>query len=357
MNQLLFDILPIDFILDRSKIFLNKNYQYVLGELKNYETTISFRQNILELEAMSLCNEIEDKPLNWYFLDVLRSLQIFQPDVTKVNLINNLFDEVKSSGSLDQISNYQYESNGFTYNIPLNLIDSLGLKYGNYNIFNNIEKYQNWESNFIKATEIIRSVNLQILYDINPLVKNILVIESKNNSHGSMSPKSLIGSIFLPDVHDSTLIAECMIHECLHQYLYRLEHVSSIFENSLGNEELYYSPWKDEPRPLNMVLHGAFVFTGVIMFYNELCKKDLPNKYIINFKERIVYRYMQVNIALNVLTHNNKFSKFGNDILQILRSYNDEIRNSEFYDTSLDVDTVLDHFSAFSNKDFTHVSI
>ena len=107
------------------------------------------------------------------------------------------------------------------------------------------------------------------------MVKNVLVIESKDDSHGSMSPKNIMGSVYLPDVEDSTLIAECFIHECLHQYLYRLDHVSSIFNNNEGNEELYYSPWKEEPRPLNMVLHGAFVFTGVMLFYHELCKKDL----------------------------------------------------------------------------------
>jgi HEXXH motif-containing protein len=124
------------------------------------------------------------------------------------------------------------------------LTEILELSYGNYKIFNKIYSYENWDSNFIKALEIIRSVNLQLLYKINPLVYNILVIESQDESHGSMSPKSLTGTIFLPDVEDSTLIAECFVHECLHQYLYRFEHVSSFFENKDGLDELYYKPWE-----------------------------------------------------------------------------------------------------------------
>ena len=97
-----------------------------------------------------------------------------------------------------------------------------------------------------------------------------------------MSPKSLIGTIYLPDVEDVTLIAECLVHECLHQYLYRIEFAGPLFLNNDGLEELYYSPWKDNPRPLIMVLHGAFVFSGVVMLYNELIEKDLPKNISIN---------------------------------------------------------------------------
>jgi len=172
-----------------------------------------------------------------------------------------------------------------------------------------------------------------------------------------MSPKSIMGSVFLPEIDDSTLISECFIHECLHQYLYRLEHVSNFFENNDGLEEFYYSPWKDEPRPLIMVLHGAFVFTGVIMFYIELSKKNLPTKFINLFKERIIYRYTQVNIAINVLKNNNKFTKFGNDIFEILESYIDEIAHSEYCDNSLQIDNVLEHYSKFSKKDYKHVTV
>lgn len=357
MKELLFDILPIDFVLEKSKNYLNKNYQFLIGELKQNKQYTNYEFYFIKLESLAVENKIEDSPINWFFLDVLRSLKLNLPDNNKNNLILNLFKKVTLGENEIGLLDYSFESNGFVYNIPLNLVNKLELTYGNYKIFNNIINYENWDTSFIKALEIVRSVNLQLLYDINPLVKNILVIESQGESHGSMSPKSIMGSVFLPEIDDSTLIAECFIHECLHQYLYRLEHVSNFFENRDGIDELYYSPWKDEPRPLIMVLHGAFVFTGVIMFYIELSKKDLPTKYLDTFKERIVYRYSQVNLALNVLSNNNKFTKFGNDIFDILRSYVDEIGNSEYFDNSIQIDSVLEHFSNYSKKDYKHVTI
>jgi hypothetical protein len=357
MKELLFDILPIDFVLERSKNYLNKNYQYIIGELKQNSQYTIYELYFKRLETLAEHNKIDDSPLNWYFLDVLRSLKLNIPDITKSNLILSLFKKVALGENEIGLSDFQFESNGFSYNIPLNLVDKLELKYGNNKIIKHITSYENWDSNFIKALEIVRSVNLQLLYDINPLVKNILVIESQGESHGSMSPKSIMGSVFLPEIDDSTLISECFIHECLHQYLYRLEHVSNFFENNDGLEEFYYSPWKDEPRPLIMVLHGAFVFTGVIMFYIELSKKDLPAKFINLFKERIIYRYTQVNIAINVLKNNNKFTKFGNDIFEILESYVDEIAHSEYCDNLLQIDNVLEHYSKFSKKDYKHVTV
>jgi hypothetical protein len=357
MKELLFDILPIDFVLERSKNYLNKNYQYIIGKLMQNSQYTIYEFYLKKLETLAEHNNIDESPINWYFLDVLRSLKLNMPDITKSNLILALFKKVVLGDNEIGLSDFQFESNGFNYNIPLNLVDKLELKYGNYKIINHITSYQNWDSYFIKALEIVRSVNLQLLYDINPLVKNILVIESQGESHGSMSPKSIMGSVFLPEIDDSILISECFIHECLHQYLYRLEHVSNFFENNDGLEEFYYSPWKDEPRPLIMVLHGAFVFTGVIMFYIELSKKDLPTKFINLFKERIFYRYTQVNIAINVLKKNNKFTKFGNDIFEILESYVDEIAHSDYCDNSLQIDNVLEHYSKFSKKDYKHANI
>ena len=58
MNQLLFDILPIDFILERSKNYLNKNYQYLIGELKDKSKVELFKNELLDLEKHALENNI-----------------------------------------------------------------------------------------------------------------------------------------------------------------------------------------------------------------------------------------------------------------------------------------------------------
>jgi hypothetical protein len=357
MKQLLFDILPLEFVLENSKIYLNKKYEYTLSKLNKEERSFLREVSLISLENKAKNNQIEDNPMSWYCLNVLQSLSLFKPALNKIDFIKIVIEQVDTGQNVLNISNYDYESNCFRYQIPVDLGRILGFNFDGINTLDEIEQYEKWEPSFIRALEIIRSINLQVLYDINPLISNILVIKTQGESHGSMSPKSLTGTVYLPELQDSTLIAECFVHECLHQYLYRLEHVSSLFLNNEGLNELYYSPWKNEPRSLIMVLHGAFVFTGVLMFYHELCHKDLPEKFIIVYKERIAYRCSQVRIALDVLASNNKLTKFGNDIVQILETQIIELKKSSFYDDSLEIDGVLDHLNKFSTKNYKHVSI
>ena len=118
--------------------------------------------------------------------------------------------------------------------------------------------------------------------------------------------------------------------------------------------ENYYSPWKDYPRPLIMVLHGAFVFTGVTMYYSELCRKELPKEYLNKFKQRIVYRKSQIIIALNVLKQNNSLSNLGNQIIQIL---DEKLYELNMFNNEVQIDNVLDHFNRFSLKNYKHVAV
>ena len=151
MNQLLFDILPIDFILERSKNYLNKNYQYLIGELKEKSKVELFKNQLIDLEKYAIENKIEDIPINWYFLDVLKSLLLFNPDENKIEFIKNLFKQVTLINNSLGITNLQFESNGFEYNIHLNLNDILGLHCGDHVVFNQNNQYHTWEPNFIKA--------------------------------------------------------------------------------------------------------------------------------------------------------------------------------------------------------------
>ena len=91
MNQLLFDILPIDFILERSKNYLNKNYQYLIGELKDkskVELVNMAYQEIIEYQ-----NSIRDSSeeiINFEY-------RIFGDEEKKVIGIKQRIDEIEES--------------------------------------------------------------------------------------------------------------------------------------------------------------------------------------------------------------------------------------------------------------------
>ena len=60
-------------------------------------------------------------------------------------------------------------------------------------------------------------------------------------------------------------VAEAVLHETMHLHLTLLEAVVDLVLP--GSSALYYSPWREEDRPVRGVLHGLFVFRAVHDFY------------------------------------------------------------------------------------------
>jgi HEXXH motif-containing protein len=89
--------------------------------------------------------------------------------------------------------------------------------------------------------------------------------EPKN--HHSFSLSRQIGVIYLSEAYHDLRLAEALIHEYHHNELYLLMEVEPLLEERPG--ELFYSPWRADPRPLTGLLHALHVFTGVVDFYRR----------------------------------------------------------------------------------------
>lgn len=360
MNYLLLDILDISFSKEKSRIYLNKSIYYLSVAIKKNNSSLN--GNLVDtLISRSENNLISNTYLSWYANSLLRSISNEKViDVKGIEyaevILSELINENRGEENLG-INYLHYESNNFKYYVPINLPEILRMKFGDWKEFESSIKYDQWEINFSKSIELIEKINPELITSINLLIENILVVYSQDNSHGSMSPKNIIGTVYLPDIDDFTLLAECLIHETLHQYLYRLEHCASLFVENEGIEEIYYSPWKDEPRPLIMVLHGAFVFTGVILYYQQLCEKNIIPDMIEEFKIRLSKRHVQVSVSVEVLLKNNKLTGFGSQIVEIIQENLREVTQSGFLDVSTSMNDVLDHKLKFSGKDYIHANI
>ena len=360
MNYLLLDIVDISFSIEKSRIYLNKSIYYLSVAIKKNNSSLN--GNLLDtLISRSENNLISNTYFSWYANSLLRSISHEKViDVKGIEYAEVVFSELinENRGEENLGINYlHFESNNFKYYVPINLPEILRMKFDDWKEFESSIKYDQWEINFSKSIELIEKINPELITCINLLVENILVVYSQGNSHGSMSPKNIIGTVYLPDIEDFTLLAECLIHEALHQYLYRLEHCASLFVENEGIKEIYYSPWKDEPRPLIMVLHGAFVFTGVILYYHQLCEKNIIPDMIEEFKIRLSKRHVQVSVAVEVLLKNNKLTGFGTQIVEIIQENLREVTQSGFLDVSTSMNDVLDHKLKFSGKDYIHANI
>lgn len=80
-------------------------------------------------------------------------------------------------------------------------------------------------------------------------------------------------SIFVSVCDDDSMVsnlrvAESILHEAMHLKLTLIEAIVPLIKPDLVS--LYYSPWRDEDRPVRGVLHGLFVFRAIYQFYEGL---------------------------------------------------------------------------------------
>lgn len=110
-----------------------------------------------------------------------------------------------------------------------------------------------------------------VLEDVQSLVRSIQVLNQDNPEiDTSYSHPDLPFTIFVSVCQDTSLksdlrVAESILHEAMHLKLSLIEEIEPLVKPFTGN--LYFSPWRDELRPAQGVLHGAFVFRAILNFY------------------------------------------------------------------------------------------
>lgn len=77
----------------------------------------------------------------------------------------------------------------------------------------------------------------------------------------------LQGALFLLDSDDPDLSAEMLIHEVSHNKLSLLEDSADFFANFSRSRSAHYSPWRDERRSAEGVLHALFVHAEIARFW------------------------------------------------------------------------------------------
>ncbi|MEV6603856.1 HEXXH motif domain-containing protein [Kutzneria sp. NPDC051319] len=83
----------------------------------------------------------------------------------------------------------------------------------------------------------------------------------------SASSTDAFGTMEAAPVEDAATMASVLIHEFAHS---KLNGVSNLITLDIEDRHAkYYAPWRDDPRPLHGLLHGAFSFLAVTDFWQH----------------------------------------------------------------------------------------
>jgi len=153
-----------------------------------------------------------------------------------------------------------------------------------------------------KALAVLNQVP-EVYTFINNIVKSIQILKAEDaETDISYSHPDIPFSIFFSLCEEDSLIsdlrvAESILHEAMHLYLTLIENFVPLIKPY--TKEVYYSPWRDEERPIRGVLHGMFVFKAIKDCYSLLLDQEILNAQ--QDRDYVISRIEQIESEMKLL--------------------------------------------------------
>jgi HEXXH motif-containing protein len=129
-----------------------------------------------------------------------------------------------------------------------------------------------WREVLAAGWQILTRHHPAIAADVSSVIKVFTPICAPAGSQVSSTARESFGAIALSLPADDLTMAVTLAHEVQHAKLMGLEDLFPLIYPS--GQDRYYAPWRDDPRPLGGLLHGAFAYLGVAGFWRRqrLCE-------------------------------------------------------------------------------------
>lgn len=140
---------------------------------------------------------------------------------------------------------------------------------------------------------------------LKPTIENV----ARNVSHSDFPGAAVLGAI-----EDPYWLADSIIHEVHHSRLFQLEEHGRFFENAGDNlmrDASYYSPWREDPRPLHGIFHAVYVNLPVWHFWADV-RESAPDDVDEGLAaSQMIYVALLLAIGIRQLERHAAFSAFG----------------------------------------------
>ena len=165
-----------------------------------------------------------------------------------------------------------------------------------------------WQSTLTESLNLLQELWPEMESEITTAVHTLVPVNSPiGGMNCSCSSEDFWGAI-LCSFDPPPLLAEVLVHEFGHNLLYGLMEVYGIFAEDCPKEQVFYSPWRPDARPLVGVLHAVYKFERVAEFYRRLLQKDSSN---VAYRERYSLILGRLERGLRVLAESAKFNAEG----------------------------------------------
>lgn len=128
------------------------------------------------------------------------------------------------------------------------------------------EQASQWERSLREAWALLRQYHPGTADEVDTAVTVLVPHTTPDEGYSSATTAETFGAVALSEPTDACTTAESLTHELQHLKLFALLGVVTM---TLPDVNLYYAPWRPDPRPLGGLLQGAYAFLGVSGFWRR----------------------------------------------------------------------------------------
>jgi hypothetical protein len=178
-----------------------------------------------------------------------------------------------------------------------------------------------FESLFADAMSLIGSHAPAVLDELALAYYSVAPMVTESSGFPSGTTSSSVGHSVFTTPPAAAILAEMLVHEASHGHLFVTQDIDPLLSpahHGTGWEiETLYSPWRDDPRPLNGILHGAYVFARVARLWMAFECGDVPEARDLARRRLAVLR-LQLALARDSLARHARWTEFGSTFFAAL---------------------------------------
>ena len=129
------------------------------------------------------------------------------------------------------------------------------------------EEASAWETVLRDAWRLLRRHHWTTAEEIRIAIRVLTPLRPPEHDHVSATSPHAFGSTALSEPGDGLTLAGTLAHEIQHAKLSALLGAVTLIRP--GDTRVFYAPWRDDPRPLDGLLQGAYAHLGVSGFWRR----------------------------------------------------------------------------------------
>jgi uncharacterized protein len=124
-----------------------------------------------------------------------------------------------------------------------------------------------WEAALRDAWRLLRLHHRTTAAEVRTTIRVLTPLRYSARDHLSATSSHAFGSTALSEPGDGLTVAGTLAHEVQHAKLSAL--LNAVALTRPGDTRRFYAPWRDDPRPLDGLLQGAYAYLGVSGFWRR----------------------------------------------------------------------------------------